>query len=54
MTVKPSAFYELIANELVAVVKRPFRDEPMTAEEIDEVVARIEMLGQRQKEEKKP
>ena len=46
----PSDFFEAMADQLTEVVKRPFRSEPMTAAELDEVADRILKLCEKEKQ----
>ena len=46
----PTDFYEAMADQLTEVVKRPFRSEPMTAAELDEIADRILKLCAKEKE----
>ena len=45
----PTDFFQEMASHLTEVVKRPFRDEPMTVEELDELSERIVKLCEEEK-----
>jgi hypothetical protein len=42
--VKPSVFYELIADIVTGVTKKPYRDEALTEAEIEEINYRVTVL----------
>ena len=46
---KPHEFFEAMADQLTEVVKRPFRAEPMTAAELEEIADRILKLCEKEK-----
>ena len=48
--VNPTDFFQLMAAELTTVTKQPFRDEPMTIEELNEISNRILALCEKEKE----